>query len=145
MLSFALLFLIVVRQYKEEWEVYTDKKEKKIFLKYKEIQSGAIEKSYMRKGFLIYDEMHKYLHIYEEAVSHLWLCDCSILHFLIYEENLIFCFISVQLQIGGQDLLLLQHGVEVGEEAVHVLGPHVRVRAANIIISQRDRRKRLRN
>ncbi len=39
---------------------------------------------------------------------------------------------SIRLQIGGQHLLLLQHGVEVGEEAVHVLGPHVRVRAANI-------------
>jgi hypothetical protein len=47
-------------------------------------------------------------------------------------ENLIFFFISVQLPIEGQHLLLLQHGVEVGEEAVHVLGPHVRVRADNI-------------
>jgi hypothetical protein len=34
--------------------MYTDKKENKIFLKYKEIQSGAVAKSYMRKGFLIY-------------------------------------------------------------------------------------------
>jgi hypothetical protein len=33
---------------------------KKIFLIYKEIQSGAVAKSYMRKGFLIYEEMHKY-------------------------------------------------------------------------------------
>ncbi len=41
-------------------EVYhTDKKEKKIFLIYKEIQSGAVAKSYMRKGFLIYEEMRK--------------------------------------------------------------------------------------
>ncbi len=47
---------------------YTDKKEKKIILIYKEIQNGAVAKSYMRKGFLIY-EMHKYLSIYEEAVS----------------------------------------------------------------------------
>jgi hypothetical protein len=30
---------------------YTDKKENQIFLKYKEIQSGAVAKSYMRKGF----------------------------------------------------------------------------------------------
>ena len=36
---------------------YTDKKEKKIFLIYKEIQSGAVANSYMRKGFLIYEEM----------------------------------------------------------------------------------------
>jgi hypothetical protein len=50
---------------------HTDKKENKIFLIYKEIQSGAVAKSYMRKGFLIYEEMHKYLVIYEEAVSHI--------------------------------------------------------------------------
>jgi hypothetical protein len=39
---------------------YTDKK----ILKYKEIQNGAIAKSYMRKGFLIYEERSKYLTIY---------------------------------------------------------------------------------
>jgi hypothetical protein len=47
---------------------YTDKKEKKIFLIYKEIQMGAVAKSYMSKGFLIYDEMRKYLVIHEEAI-----------------------------------------------------------------------------
>jgi hypothetical protein len=73
---------------------YTDKKENKIFLIY-EIQSGAVAKSNMRKGFLIYEEMRKYFPIYEEAVSHIWLCNCSILNFPIYEENLIFFFISV--------------------------------------------------
>jgi hypothetical protein len=31
---------------------------------------GAVAKSYMRKGFLIYEEMSKYLVIYEEVVSH---------------------------------------------------------------------------
>ncbi len=36
--------------------------------------------------------------IYEEAVGHIWLCYCSILDFLIYEENLIFFFISVWLR-----------------------------------------------
>ncbi len=30
---------------------------------------GADAKSYMRMGFLIYEEMRKYLVIYEEAVS----------------------------------------------------------------------------
>jgi hypothetical protein len=33
--------------------VCTDKKENKIFLIYKEIESGAVAKSYRRKGFLI--------------------------------------------------------------------------------------------
>ncbi len=51
--------------------LYTDKKKKKIYLIYKEIQSGAFAKSYMRKGFLIYEEMGKYFPIYEEAVSHI--------------------------------------------------------------------------
>jgi hypothetical protein len=40
------------------------KKENKIFLIYKEIQMGSGAKSYMRKGLLIYEEMHKhFLHI----------------------------------------------------------------------------------
>ncbi len=50
---------------------YTDKKENQIFLIYKEIQSGEVAKSYMRKGLLIYEEMRKYFPIYEEAVSHI--------------------------------------------------------------------------
>jgi hypothetical protein len=48
---------------------HTDKKENQIFLIYKEIQSGGVAKSYMRKGSLIYEEMRKYFPIYEEAVS----------------------------------------------------------------------------
>jgi hypothetical protein len=51
--------------------VYTDKNKNKIFLIYKEIQNGAVAKSHMRNGFLIYEEMGKYLTIYEEAVSNL--------------------------------------------------------------------------
>jgi hypothetical protein len=39
----------------------------------------------MRKGYLIYEEMRKYFPLYEEAVSHIWLCNCSILNFAIYE------------------------------------------------------------
>jgi hypothetical protein len=49
---------------------YDDKKENQIFLIYKEIQSGAVAKSYMRKGFLIYEEMRN-IPIYGEAVSHI--------------------------------------------------------------------------
>jgi hypothetical protein len=33
---------------------YTDKKENKIFLIYKEIQKGAVAKSYMTNGLLIF-------------------------------------------------------------------------------------------
>jgi hypothetical protein len=35
----------------------TDKKENQIFLIYKEIQSGAVAKSYMANGLLIYGEI----------------------------------------------------------------------------------------
>ncbi len=51
--------------------VCTDKKENPIFLICKEIQNGAVAKSYIRKGFLIYEEMRKNLTIYEEADSHI--------------------------------------------------------------------------
>jgi hypothetical protein len=47
------------------------KKENQIFLIDNEIQSGAVAKSYLRKGFLIYEEMRKYFPLYEEAVSHI--------------------------------------------------------------------------
>jgi hypothetical protein len=39
--------------------------------------------------------MRNYLVIYEMAVSHIGLCNCSIPNFLIYEENLIYFSISV--------------------------------------------------
>ncbi len=49
---------------------YTDKKENQIFLKYKGIQCGAVAKSNMKEGFLIYEELRKYFPVCEEAVSH---------------------------------------------------------------------------
>jgi hypothetical protein len=52
-------------------KLYTDKKENQIVLIFKEIQSGAVGKSYKRKGFLLYEEMREYFPIYEEAVSHI--------------------------------------------------------------------------
>jgi hypothetical protein len=51
--------------------MYTDKKENKIFLIYKEIQMGSGAKLYIRRGFLIYEEMRKFFPIYEETVSHI--------------------------------------------------------------------------
>ncbi len=56
---------------------------------------GLGAKSYMRKCFLIYEEMRKFFPICEEAVSHIWLCTRSQIIFL-YEENIIFFFISVE-------------------------------------------------
>ncbi len=50
----------------------------------------------MRKGFLIHEKMRKFLVIYEEAVSHIWFCNSSLLDFLINEEILFYIFLSVQ-------------------------------------------------
>jgi hypothetical protein len=36
---------------------------------------GSAAKSYMRKSFIIYEEMHKYLTICEETVSYILLCN----------------------------------------------------------------------
>jgi hypothetical protein len=72
---------------------YTDKKENKILLIYKEIQISGVAKSHMRKGFQIYEEMRKYLVIYEKAISHICLCNRSLLDFLIlYMRKILFSF-----------------------------------------------------
>ncbi len=39
--------------------------------KFRWIQMGSGAKSYIRKGFLIYEEMRKFFTMYEEAVSHI--------------------------------------------------------------------------
>jgi hypothetical protein len=44
------------------------KKKINFFPIYKEIQSGAVAKSYMRKDFPINEEMKKYFPVYKEAV-----------------------------------------------------------------------------
>jgi hypothetical protein len=55
--------------------LYTDKKENKIFLIYQEIQMGSDAKSYMRKGFLIYEEMRKSFTMYEDSRRSLVMYD----------------------------------------------------------------------
>jgi hypothetical protein len=50
--------------FKPQIKRYTDKKENQIFLTYKEIQSGAVAKSYMTNGLLIYGEIFKHFLIY---------------------------------------------------------------------------------
>jgi hypothetical protein len=44
--------------------LHTDKKEYQIFLIYKEIQTGAVAKSYMTYGLLIYGEIFVHFLIY---------------------------------------------------------------------------------
>jgi hypothetical protein len=62
----------------------------------------------MRKGFLICEKMRKYFPIYEEAVSYIWLCNCSILNFLIYGKNLIIFFISaIYFEVANKFIFIL--------------------------------------
>ncbi len=63
---------------------------------YKEIQVGSGAKSYMRKGFLIYEAMRKFSPIWGGCLSYMTLHPIP-LNFLLYEENFSFFFISVQL------------------------------------------------
>jgi hypothetical protein len=55
---------------------------------------GSVAKSYMRKGFLIYEEMRKYLTIYEEAVSHI-LYDFATDPFCILMRKTLIYYLSV--------------------------------------------------
>jgi hypothetical protein len=50
---------------------WTDKKENQAFLIYQEIQNGAVAKSYMTNGLLIYGEIFTHFLIYEEALPHI--------------------------------------------------------------------------
>jgi hypothetical protein len=70
---------------------------KKTFLKYKEIQKGAVAKSCEEGLPNILGNAQIFSHTYmrRPLAIHIWLCKCSLLNFLIYEENFIFFFISV--------------------------------------------------
>jgi hypothetical protein len=40
---------------------YTDENENEIFLIYEEIDMGSVAKSYMRKGFVVYEEIFNHI------------------------------------------------------------------------------------
>jgi hypothetical protein len=54
-----------------------------------------IKKKIKFSSYIRNSEWSSYKVIYEEAVSHICLCNCSVLNFLVYEETLIFFSISV--------------------------------------------------
>ncbi len=56
---------------------------------------GSGAKSCMRKSFLKYEEMRRFFPIYEEAVSHIWLCTRS----LLISRKIFFSFLSVYVHI----------------------------------------------
>jgi hypothetical protein len=79
---------------------------------------GSGAKSYMRKGFLIYKEMHKYFHhIRGGRLSYMTLHPIP-LNFLIYEENFILFFISVLSTLFTAPLRILY-------TSLHLLSQHV--------------------
>ncbi len=76
----------------------------------------------MKKGFLnlIYEEMRKYFPIYEEAVRHIGLCNCSILNFLKqYMRKIWFLFLSLRITYTttGSVLVLLSNFFPVSTES----------------------------
>ncbi len=73
---------------------YTDKKENKIFLIYKEIQKGSVAKS--SRPPHIWLNICVVRHILG-SLPQFWLCNRSHLNFLICEENFVFFFISVKI------------------------------------------------
>jgi hypothetical protein len=67
-LCFFLKLLRLFANFQRETHFYhTDKKENLIFLIYKDIQNGAVAKSYMTNGLLIYGEIFAHL----EALPHI--------------------------------------------------------------------------
>ncbi len=75
---------------------YTDKEENQIFLIYKEIKGGAVAKSYMTNGLLIYGEIFAHFLIYLEALPHIWLCNSPApLWISLYMRKIWFSFLSV--------------------------------------------------
>ncbi len=55
----------------------------------------AVAKSYMRKDFLIYEEMRKYLLIHEEAVSHVTLQALHSGFLFMYMREILFSLLSL--------------------------------------------------
>ncbi len=74
----------------------------------KENSKGSSCKVIHEEGlpYIMYEEMCKNLILHEEAVSHIWLCNCSILNFLMHIwETFDFLFLSLY---SIQGLLLIE-------------------------------------
>jgi hypothetical protein len=102
----SLIYLRIQRDNLSCWKrSHTDKKENQIFLIYKEIQNGAVAKSYMRNA-------QTFPRIWGGRFSHIRLCNCSILNFLMYKENLVLFFISAGgRQVNKKIIKMLLQGI----------------------------------
>ncbi len=68
---FLLVSSFIIEQLWKKVIIRTDKKENQIFLTYKENLDWSSCKVIYEEGLPVYEEMRKYLTIYEEAVSHI--------------------------------------------------------------------------
>ncbi len=84
---------------------------------------GSGAKSYMRKGFLIYEEMRKFFPMYEEAISHISFCTRSLL-ISFFMKNILFSFLSVCFHsiknIRNESFMSCAEGGGVGSDRVGV-------------------------
>jgi hypothetical protein len=69
---------------------------KKIFLIYKENQLGAAAESYIRNGFLMYEEMRKYLVIYTRRLLVIYDFATAPFWISLYIRNFFLSFLSVK-------------------------------------------------
>ncbi len=89
--------------------IYTLLKKKTKFSSYKRKFKKDRVQSHKRKGFLIREEMRKYISISEEAVSHIWIFTRS-LWISIYMRKTVFSFLSVQYISSSHTLLNCKGG-----------------------------------
>ncbi len=106
-LTFPQIKPLYTSRIEREGGGYTDEKENKIFLIYREIQMGLGAKSYLRKGFLYMRKCTNIFPIYEEplviydfATAPLWISLYSIwgeFYLIFYHCRVLYCkFIGVQ-------------------------------------------------
>ncbi len=95
---------------------YTDKKENKIFLVYKEIKRDQGAKSYMTNGLTSYIGKNFRISSCIRKSYLIFFCTRSHLNFLIYEENFVFFFYQCTDERNGLCTCTLEHRPPWGGE-----------------------------
>jgi hypothetical protein len=89
-------FFISVEEGLDGWDTAQGRSSHVTSIHSKTVKKGSGAKSYIRRGFLIYEEMLKNLAIYGKAVSHIWLCTRYLLNFVIFSmRKIFFSFLTV--------------------------------------------------
>ncbi len=118
----------------KQWTPLTVKNERKLFSYVRKFRrEGSDAKSYIRKGFLIYEERRKYLVMDGDPISPIWLCTRSLLNCLIYEENFHFFFNSVQPSVSHRIGVMLHVCLDL-DSCVRCQGSHLAQKGGIIVI-----------